>query len=108
RILALTISTSLLLSITRLRRCPATTVRAGLLSFGPRHFVLDLFRERVQFAAGETERFHIVAKHAFRGLFDALFQFVDLAARLLLELTGLAVVAAIDQFARQVERVVRL
>ena len=96
------------MAIARLRRSLGAAVRAGLLSFGPRHFVFDLLRERVQFTAGLTEGLHVIAEHAFRGLLDALFQFIDLAARLLLELAGLAVVAAIDQFARQVERVVRL
>ena len=79
-----------------------------MLTCGARDLVLDLLRQRIKLTLGEAQRFHVIAQHALRGLLHAFLQIIDLATRLLLELSRLAVEAALEQLARHVQRIIRL
>ena len=81
---------------------------AGFLSSRGFDFFFHFVEQIIQFAPRRLERFRLVAQHAFRRLLDALLQFVDAFARLLLRLAGLRNEAAFHQFRRDVEVAVEI
>ena len=50
----------------------------------PGDLLPQLLGQGIEFIAGEAERFRVVPEHLFRGLFDALPQFIDAGAGALL------------------------